>query len=81
MSNNLKVSNTRNLVIKKQLKEFMKIQNLFFVLILIFAGCNTEKLDLDKITGTEETTNNGQINDTVYIKQNPDWTGFKNLRI
>ncbi len=76
MSNNLKVSNTRNLVIKKQLKEFMKIQNLFFVLILIFAGCNTEKLDLDKITGTEETTNNGQINDTVYIKQNPDWTGF-----
>jgi len=53
----------------------MKLSYLIFAVLLFITGCNTSKLDLEKITAAEET-NTGKLNDTVYIKQNPDWTGF-----
>jgi hypothetical protein len=51
---------------------------LFFLIIiisLVILSCNYQKLDLDKITNTVPVSNIN-LNDTVYIKQNPDWTGF-----
>lgn len=38
--------------------------------------CEHNKIDLDKITGTQTSGNTGNISDTVYIQQNPEWTGF-----
>jgi hypothetical protein len=68
---------------KKRLKLFgSKISRSYTFLLLIaiicsliIYSCNTEKLELDKITNAVPTSINN-LNDTVYIKQNPDWTGF-----
>ncbi len=67
----------KNYYMQTKMIHYMRIVYLFVAVIILFSGCNTEKLDLDKITATEDA-NTGKINDTVYVKQNPDWTGFNN---
>ncbi len=71
-SNRVKIFSIQTKMIYK-----MKIVYLLLAAVVLFSGCNTGKLDLDKITATEDT-DTGKINDTVYVKQNPDWTGFNN---
>ena len=42
---------------------------------LLFFGCKEDKYDVTSLHQSGNTAN-GNISDTVYIKQNPDWTGF-----
>lgn len=39
------------------------------------AGCQNEKLDLSEFENRSKQ-DSGNINDTIYVKLNPDWTGF-----
>ena len=43
--------------------------------VLLFFGCKEDKYDVNSLHQSSNTTN-GNISETVYIKQNPDWTGF-----
>jgi len=51
------------------MKHFLTI--VFFLGILLYFGCD-DKFPVPTQTGGEA----GNIDDTVYVKQNPDWTGF-----
>jgi hypothetical protein len=57
----------------------MKIQLPFALtfFLLLFFGCQEDKYDVNSLHQSSNTTN-ANISDTVYIKQNPDWTGFNN---
>ncbi|MGE5400797.1 MAG: hypothetical protein ACM3S2_10360 [Ignavibacteriales bacterium] len=50
------------------------------LIIAVFAfialNCDTNKLDINGIVSSQSGQNNGKIGDTLYIKQNQDWTGF-----
>lgn len=45
------------------------------LLVAFLAGCENNKLDLGEITSNSDSSS-GNLNDTVYVKLNPDWTGF-----
>ncbi|MCX6148952.1 MAG: hypothetical protein NTX22_00340 [Ignavibacteriales bacterium] len=52
-----------------------KLSLLFLFALILVGGCSNEKLDLNKITNSVPAAG-GKLSDTVYIKLNPDWTGF-----
>ena len=48
--------------------------SLIFFSLLLF-GCQENKYNVNSFP---QATTNANVSDTVYIKQNPDWTGFNN---
>ncbi len=54
-----------------KLIDFLKI----FALVLILFSCD-QKLDLNDLNIFDDSNQVGNISDTVYVKQNPDWKGF-----
>jgi len=48
-----------------------------FLLIITAAAC-TDKFDIEEVTSSIDPNNPGNIGDTVYIQQSPNWTGFNN---
>ncbi|MGE5680345.1 MAG: hypothetical protein ACM34K_05635 [Bacillota bacterium] len=59
----------------------MKFNNYILPIFLaIFAflaiDCHSDKPDYGSPNGPQNGSNIGNVSDTVYIKQNPDWTGF-----
>jgi hypothetical protein len=57
----------------------MKIIYSICILLCSFVlfGCQEDTYDVNSLHQSNASTN-GNISDTVYIKQNPDWTGFNN---
>jgi hypothetical protein len=44
---------------------------------IVLFGCQEDKYNVNSLPQSSSTAH-GNISDTVYIKQNPDWTGFNN---
>ncbi|RPI05346.1 MAG: hypothetical protein EHM64_06810 [Ignavibacteriae bacterium] len=57
----------------------MKIQLSSALLLFLFllAGCREDKYNINSLPQSSSSTN-ANFSDTVYVKQNPDWTGFNN---
>jgi hypothetical protein len=55
----------------------IKFPYAFILLFMFFSGCQEDKYNVNSLPQSSNSTN-ANISDTVYIKQNPDWTGFNN---
>ena len=49
-----------------------------FLLIITFLFSCTDKFNIEEATSSINSDNIGNIGDTVYIPQSPDWKGFNN---
>lgn len=58
----------------KNIKYITIIAALFFGFLSL--DCEHNEFDLDEITANQKSTGAGNLSDTVYIQQNPVWSGF-----
>jgi hypothetical protein len=62
----------------KNIALYLSRMMLGIVILLFFAVACTDKFDIEEATSSINPDNIGNIGDTVYIQQSPNWTGFNN---